>query len=202
MEGNARERQISKFFFPFLWLILEKIWCVGACSCDAALRFLCVLFVLVCRFGGRKLSICSTNRTKLRLPQSNTRVPVRAKAKVSLTVKITICPLPVTSYYCCLLILFFHDSCGNRNRDSVTEQSAQHSVPVPCTSPRCGSHWCSSSPSALGGVPVPDWASATGDRGKSPCAYVYILYLQANLQFKSLDFQKEALVVCNMEMLH
>lgn len=48
------------------------------CSCVDPLN------VCLHRFGGRKLSICSTNRTKLRLQQSSTRAPVRAKAKVRL----------------------------------------------------------------------------------------------------------------------
>lgn len=72
-------------------------------------------------------------------------------------------------------------SCRNRNRGGVTEQNVWHSVPVPCTSPRRGSHWCSSSPAAPGRVPVPDWSSTTGDRGKFPRAFVHLMYLQFNV---------------------
>lgn len=40
------------------------------------------------RFGGKRLNICSTNRTRLRQPQLNIRLSVRAKLKVFWTLKI------------------------------------------------------------------------------------------------------------------
>lgn len=78
--------KLVSFFSLFVIDIGKSFEChCDARSCGGALNVQCFLLVLSCRFGGRKLSICSTNRTKLRPPQSNTRMPVRAKAKVSLT---------------------------------------------------------------------------------------------------------------------
>lgn len=142
----------------------------------AALTSLCVL----CRSGGRKLSICSTNRTKLRLPLSNTRVSARPRAKVSVTIKDMSDIYHFFHFVRVMWLLLFWISycscCRNRNRDCVTDQSAHHSVPFPCKSPRCWSHRRSGTPTAPRRVSVTDWPSAAGDRGKWSCARIEIPY--------------------------
>lgn len=72
------------------------------------------------------------------------------------------------------LLSFCHKSCSIRDRDGVTKQSSKHYVPVPRTSPRCWSHRCSSSLAAVRRVPVTDWTSTAGNRGKFPHACVHV----------------------------